>query len=75
MAGADERARRELFFRQRAARLQKRIDMEKAMAGNPVARLAVEEGFRPLVQASEEARRPEEDEFPESKIVKNQNLW
>lgn len=73
---AGEDARYLEFFRLRALRQRKRIELEQALlATNPAPYLALQDNFAALVRDARQRELPPEEEFPDSEVVKNHNIW
>ena len=64
------------FFRLRTARAHYQVMLEQALM--PVSSVPYQEAqlsFRALVRDTEERRRPPDEEFEDSKVVKNVGNW
>jgi hypothetical protein len=73
---AGERERYLEFYRLRQSRTAYRYQLELAlMAPSMAPYLAAQDDFAALVRDAEQHRLPPDEEFPDSKVVVNQNLY
>jgi len=76
MWAAGERERYEEFFRLRGLRIETRIDLEEAMeAADNDPYFQLQDNFAALIRFAEELRKPPEEEFEDSEVVVNHNIW
>lgn len=76
MWAAGERERYEEFFRLRGQRMENRARLERAlMAPSLLPYMALQDNFAALIFDAEQRRLPPEGDFPDSRVVVNQNLW
>jgi hypothetical protein len=74
LASPEEQARYAAWIASRQSQVNTRAAIEANLAGDPAAVAARVEDWRPRVDASRRADWPEEEIFPDSEIVVNQNV-
>lgn len=75
MPSAQELARAAAWLAQRRNRILKRAELDSAFPGDEAAAAEVRAGFDPLVRAAVDSRLPPEEDYPDSRIVKNHNIF
>ena len=64
------------FFRLRALRERYRLNLERSLLATDMAPyLAAQEAFAALIRDARQRELPPEQEYPDSRVVVNQNLW
>ena len=76
MWAAGEKERYLEFFRLRALRQRTRLELERSLlATDPAPYLALQDDYAALIRDARQRELPPEEEFPDSEVVKNHNIW